>query len=181
MPLLLLFPLLAVVVAALWVVLLPLTLRQRYRAGSARRRAHGWVLRVNAWVLSLSLPTFVLTAWLAGRWSPEALPDAGIGLALGVVVGLAGVALLRIEHDDERLYYTPNRWLTLLLTLAVALRILLGVFWTWRRASGADAGAAGWELWLDAGGLWTVGGLLLGYAATLAVGLHRRVARRRLR
>ena len=178
MPLLLLFPLLAVVVAALWVVLLPLTLRQRYRAGSARRRAYGWVLRVNAWVLALSLPTFVLTAWLAGRWSPQALPDAGIGLALGVAVGLAGVALLRIEHDAGQLYYTPNRWLTLLLTLAVALRILLGAFWAWRRASGADAEVDAWEAWLDAGGLWTVGGLLLGYATTLAIGLHRRVARR---
>lgn len=79
MPLLLL-PLLLLALVVAWFVLLPLSLRQRYRAGRARRRAQGWVLRINAWVLLLSLPGFLAAAWLGTAWSADAPRDAVAGL-----------------------------------------------------------------------------------------------------
>lgn len=176
MPLLLL-PLLLLVVVAAWLVLLPLSLRQRYRYGSARRRARGWVLRVNAWGLLLSLPGFLAAAWMGTAWSAQAPRDALVGLAVGGLVGGLGLALTRFEHSDGQFHYTPNRWLVLALTALLALRIVLGLWWAWRRAGGDAGGNALWQHFMDVGGLWAVAGVLLGYAAAYGWGLHRRYAR----
>ena len=45
---------------ALWVVLLPLSLWQRYRYGRSRRMARGWLLAFNAWSLLVSVAISVL-------------------------------------------------------------------------------------------------------------------------
>jgi len=169
MPLLLLLPLLVVALVALWALLLPIALLQRYRLGKARRRAVGWMVRLNAWLLLVSVAVFLLSAWLIGYWVDAALLHAGAGLGAGVLVGLAGVALTRFEREPRGLYYTPNRWLVLGLTLVVAARIAFGI---WRA----------WQLWrVDAhaewvsqqGGLLAVGGLLLGYYLAYGWGLRR--------
>ena len=44
MPLLLLLPLLILAIVALWALLLPISLIQRYRFGRKRRRVQGWVV-----------------------------------------------------------------------------------------------------------------------------------------
>jgi hypothetical protein len=175
-PFLLLLPLLVPALLACALLLVPLTLRQRYRTGHARRRAWPWLLRINAWGFLVSLVLFVAGAWLATHWSAAALRDAVLGTGAGLVLGLAGVALTRFHRDGRAVYYTPSRWMALVLTLLVASRVVAGLWWSWRRLGGsaATAGEASWNHWLDAGGVWAIGGLLLGYAVTFAWGVHLR-------
>lgn len=172
MPLLLLIPLLVVGLFALWVVLLPLSLFQRYRFGKARRRVQPWFVRANAWLLSVSALVFVLFAWAAGNWIDGALPDALAGLALGGLLGVLGLLLDRFEWTSLGVFRTPNRWLVLGLSLLVAGRIVLGLWLAW-----SDAPATGTPGWATRGGLLGIGGLLVGYAWATAVGLRRRIAR----
>ena len=176
MPLLLL-PLLLIALVLVWALLLPLALLQRYRRGHARRRARAWAVRLNAWLMLVSVVLFVATAWLAGHWIDAALAHASIGLALGTAVGIIGLWLTRFEFDEGhagRLVYTPNRWLVLALTGVVALRIGYGLLrgWQWSRGEG-DA-----TEWLaQQGNLLAVGGLLLGHYLAYAWGLRRRLPR----
>lgn len=101
MPLLLLLPLLVLALLVLWVVLLPFVLWARYRNGKARRRAVGWVIRVNAWLL------------------------------LGVLLGIASLWLTRFKPDTRGFHYTPNRCVVLTLTVLVAVRIVAGLVIGW--------------------------------------------------
>lgn len=174
MPLILLLPLLAAVVFALWVLLLPLSVVQRYRFGRARRRVQPLAVRINAWLLAASALLFLAGAWLAGHWIADALRDAATGMAAGMVVGLLGARLDRFEATDRGLYRTPNRWLVLALATLLALRILLGLWLAW---SGSAGEAAGWQAWLDRGGLLGVAGVLLGYALATAWALVARIRR----
>lgn len=173
---LLIIPLVFLCIAGLWLLLLPLTLRQRYRYGSARRRAQGWMLRLNAWLLVLSVPGLLLTAWLGTRWSVDALRDALLGLCAGTALGVLGYLLTRFERIEGRLHYTPNRWLVLALTVLIAVRIVMGMWLAWHRATGSGGADQAWVQLIDAGGLWGIAGVLLGYAASYAWGLHRRSA-----
>lgn len=173
MPLLLLLPLLLVALVVLWLLLLPLAVWQRYRTGRARRRAVAWVTGLNAWSLLVSVAMFVFSAWLAGHWIDAALPHAAAGLGVGVLLGIAGLALTRFEAMPQGLYYTPNRWLVLALTLIVVARIAYGLL-RMQQAWAADAHAA----WLSQqGSVLAVGGLLLGHYLAYAWGLRRRIRR----
>ena len=170
---LLLIPLAVLLLFALWLVLLPLSLWARYSAGRARRRAQGWFVRGNAWLLAASLPVFLVGARVASRWIGDALRDAGLGLLLGVLFGVVSLWLTRFERDAKGLVYTPNRWPVLLLTTLVALRILAGAWLAWRQAAGAapDALAA----WVDAGAWTGIAGVFLGYGLAYAWGLRARL------
>lgn len=171
MPLLLLL-LLPLLLLALWLVLLPLSLWLRWRGGRARRRVQPWAVRLNGWLLAASVPVFLLSAWIAARWWPDALADGAIGLLLGVLVGIVGLWLMRVERDPRGLWVTPNRWLVLALTTLVALRVLAGLWRAWRGI--AQAGVAT-PAALDVG-LWTgVAGLLIGYGLATAWGLRARL------
>lgn len=186
MPLLLL-PLLLLALVAAWALLLPLALLQRYRSGKARRRAVGWVLTLNAWLLLGMAALFVLLAALSSLWVEAALLHAALGLAAGLALALAGLCLTRFERiasprrrgrapvaggAAKQWFYTPNRWLVLALTAIVAARIGVGLWQItglWRAAGPADAQAA----WLgEQGSLLAVGGLLLGYYLVYAWGLR---------
>jgi hypothetical protein len=172
MPVLLLIPLLVLVVVALWALLLPVSLWARYRAGRARRRAQGWVIRANAWLLGVSCALYLLSAWIASNWVGHALRDAALGGLAGIGVGIVGLWLTRFEHDDAGFHFTPNRWLVLALTMLVAARIAAGLWLAWR-SSGAPTTA-----WLQAGSLFGVGGLLLGYYLAYTWGLRARLPAR---
>ncbi len=170
----LLLPLVVLTLVAALVIVVPLSLHMRYRQGRARRRALGWLLRINAWGLLTSVPLFLAMAWLGSRWSEDAVLDAAVGLLLGAALGVLGLLLTRFERVDGRLHYTPNRWLVLVLTWLVAMRLVIGAWTAWRRATGVAGADTGWVQAIDAGGLWAMGGVLLGYATTYAWGLHRR-------
>lgn len=174
MPLILLLPLLAAGVFALWVLLLPLSVVQRYRHGRARRRVQPLAVRLNAWLLAASALLFLAAAWVAGHWIADALRDAAIGMAVGMAIGLLGTRLDRFEATAGGLYRTPNRWLVLGLATLLALRILLGLWLAW---SGGTQAQGGWETWLDRGGLLGVAGALIGYATATAWALAARIRR----
>jgi hypothetical protein len=168
MPVLLLVALVVVAAVALWALLLPLSLWARYRAGRARRRAQGWVVRANAWLLVASLALFALSAWIASHWAPLALRDATLGALAGTALGIVGLWLTRFEREAGALVYTPNRWLVLGLTALVAARLLAGLWLAWRGNGAAQA-------WLQAGSLFAVGGVLLGYYLAYTWGLRARL------
>ncbi len=172
---LLIVPLLVLGVFALWALLLPLSIVQRYRHGRLRRRAQALPVRVNAWLLLASAPLFVGGAWLGGHWIEGAARHALAGLGAGVGVGWAGLWLTRFEPTPQGLYYTPPAGLVLVLSLAVAVRIALGLWQLlgrWDAVGSAPPGALG-----DHARLFAVGGLLLGYALAYAWGLKRRLGR----
>lgn len=172
MPLLLLLPLLVLGLIGLWALLLPLALLQRYRLGRMRRRAQPLVVTVNAWLLLLSVPAFLLGAWVAGYWVTHALAYASAGLAAGVLLGLLGLALTRFEWTPRGVYITPPAWLVLLLTVLVAARIAWGLYGAWERWQGHVPGPGHWG---DQASLFAAGGLLLGYALGNLWGLKRRL------
>jgi hypothetical protein len=121
----------------------------------------------------VSVLMFIFSAWLAGYWVDAALVHAVAGLGVGVLLGFAGLALTRFEATPQGLYYTPNRWLVLALTLVVAGRIAYGLL-RMQQAWAADAHAA----WLSQQGtVLAVAGLLLGHYLAYAWGLRRRIRR----
>jgi hypothetical protein len=172
-PLLLLLPVLVLAIVLLWLLLLPFALWQRYRSGRARRRAVRWVTAVNAWSLLLSACLFLGSAWLTSHWIDAALRHAIAGLALGALAGLLGLALTRFEATPQGLFYTPNRWLVLALTLAVIARLAFGAY----RMEQAWVGGAH-AAWLSQqGSVLAVGGLVLGHYLAYAWGLRSRLRR----
>jgi hypothetical protein len=177
MPLLLLLPLLVLAVLALWAVLLPFSLWARYRTGKARRRAVAWVVGGNAWLLLLSCGLFLAGAAISQLWLAHPLRDAGLGLLAGGALAVASLRLTRFERTGAELWYTPNRWLVLALTVLIALRLVAGFVVAWRRAFG-DAAIGGHALW-DTGGLMAVAGLLLGYWLVYTWGVRGRLRRMR--
>jgi len=90
-PVVLLLLLVVFGVALLALLLLPVSLWARYRNGRARRRAQGWAVRTNAWLLALSVPLFLASVWIASLWLPQALRDACYGLLAGVCLGIVGL------------------------------------------------------------------------------------------
>lgn len=174
MPLILLIPLFVAGLFALWVLTLPLVVRQRYRYGKARRRVQPWVVRVNGWLLLMSALAFVAFSWVLVRWVDGALLDASVGLGIGGVIGAVGLGLDRFESTSKGFFRTPNHWLVLGLSLLVAGRIVMGLWLAW-----SDEPTTGTAAWVTRGGLIGVGGVLLGYALVTTWGLRFRIARLR--
>ncbi len=170
---LLIVPLAVLVLLGLWLLLLPLSLWQRYRMGKARRRARPWLVRLNAWALLVSLLLFLASMALTNVWWPGALAYATAGLGIGVVTGIAGLWLSRFETTPQGMFYTPNPWLVLALTLLVAGRIAMGFVELWRYWQGRESLAL--VPVLDHASLFAVAGVLLGYYLAYTWGLRRRL------
>jgi hypothetical protein len=174
-------PLVLVAVAIVFVMLLvialvPFSLIQRYRLGTARRQARGWVATTNVLGLSASTGLFLATAALTGTWVPDAFTYTLMGLAGGCAAGLLGLAWTRWERTPHALFYTPNRWLVLIVTLVVTARLLYGFWraWTTWRAGLQD------ESWLAVAGIagsLAAGAVVLGYYLTYWLGVRHRLRR----
>jgi hypothetical protein len=164
-----------VLLAFVGVVLLSLALR--YRAGTARRQARRWVASLNVWMTSLSAIFFLSFSLLLSFWVESAFRFVLIGLIVGSILGVLGLALTRWEHQSEGLFYTPSRWLALIVTLAIAGRILYG----WWRATHAGGGAAGDQHWLiTASGTQlslAVAAGLIGYYLVYSFGVRLKIVR----
>lgn len=161
---------------ALFFLSLPLSLVRRYRMGTARRPARGWVAAVNVLTLALSTGLFLLAAGVTSLWVPDALVYTLVGLAIGGVLGLLGLAATRWEATPRSLHFTPNRWLVLALMLVVTARLLYG-FWRAWSAWGSTGPGGEWLAAAGVAGSMAAGAVVLGYTLTYWVGVRRRLLR----
>ena len=177
MPIILFALLLFVLLAFVGVIVLSLALR--YRAGTARRQGRGWVTTMNVWMTSFSAVFFVCFAFLLSFWLGPTLRFALIGMAVGAVLGLFGLILTRWESQPEGFFYTPSRWLALLIMLAIAARLGYGWWHTMHR------GAPDEQHWfLSASGTQlsvAVAAGLIGYYLVYAIGVRIRITRHKKR
>lgn len=169
-----LFVLLAIALA------LPFSLVQRYRMGTARRRARGWVATINLLALVFSCAFFFWIAALINIWAPRAFAYSLLGLLAGGLLGVLGLILTRWEETSRGLHYTPNRWLILLLTFAVVLRLVYGLWRAWH-AWGGQGEETSWLAAAGIAGSLSVGAVLLGYYVAYTGGLLRRLRLQRRR
>jgi hypothetical protein len=169
-PLLLLFVLVILAVIAL----VPLTIVQRYRMGTSRQRARGWLASINLVGLALSAVLFLVSAAVTSIWVPDALVYTAAGLAGGCALGILGLLLTRWERLPGALYYTPNRLLVLGVTLVVTARLFYG-FWrgwhTWRL--GVEEGS--WIAAAGVAGSMAAGAVVLGYYLAYWLGVRRQL------
>jgi hypothetical protein len=90
---------------------------------------------------------------------------------------LIGLAMTRWESQQEGLFYTPSRWLALLITLAIAARFVYG----WWRATHSSSDITSDQHWLiTASGTQlslAVAAGLIGYYLVYSLGVRLRVAR----
>ena len=168
---LLLFILFAIALA------LPLSLVQRYRLGTARRRARSWVATINLLALAFSTVFFFWIAALINIWAPRAFACSLLGFLAGGLLGVVGLVLTRWEESSRGLHYTPNRWLILVLTLAVVLRLIYGI-WRARHAWGNHGPETSWLAAAGIAGSMSVGAVVLGYYIVYTGGVLRRLRRR---
>jgi hypothetical protein len=161
------------------IALMPVALVLRYRTGTARRTARGWVVTTNFVGIALSTLLFLIGAAVTAYWVPDAFTYSLIGLAVGCALGIVGLALSRWEPGPRGLIYTPNRWLVLAITLMVTARILFGFrrgWHTWR------AGFEGTSLLVsaDVDKSLAAGAVVLGYYLIYWAGVRRRLRRLRM-
>ncbi len=156
------------------IALMPLILLQRYRAGTARRLARPWIATLNVAAMIFSAAFFLAAAAVTNLWVPGAVAAAAAGMAVGIVLGWAGLLLTKWEPTARTLHYTPNRWLVLLVTMVVTARVLYGFvrgWMTWQAATGSGAFIDGFGV---AGSL-GAGATVLGYYLAYGIGLRYRI------
>lgn len=170
------FLLLAVLLLLAPIALVPLSLVLRYRAGTARRQARGWIAAVNLAGLVLSVGLFLLGAAITNFWVPRAFAASALGLLGGCALGIVGLWLSRWEAGPQSLHYTPNRWLVLTITAVVTSRLLYGLWRAWYawRSTPEDAS---WLAESGAAGSLAAGAAVLGYYLAYWVGVRRRLKR----
>jgi hypothetical protein len=170
-------PLLIAVVLLVFAIisLIPLSIVMRYRVGTSRRRARGWVTTLNTAGVTISVILFLVGAGFTNLWVPDAFVYTATGLAAGCALGAIGLWLTRWESTPGALHYTPNRWLILGLTLLVVARIGYGL---WRAWQASRAGITG-EHWAAASGVagsMAAGAMVLGYYFFYWMGVRRRMS-----
>lgn len=141
MPIILFALLIFVLLAFTGVVLLSLALR--YRVGTARRQARPWAASLNMWLTAFSVVFFLSFTLLLSFWIPSAFRFGLIGMGCGAILGLVGLAVTHWERRPQGLFYTPSRWLALLIIAAIGARIVYG----WWRATHSASSASGDQRW----------------------------------
>jgi hypothetical protein len=158
------------------IALIPLSIVQRFRAGTARRVARGWVATINLVGLALSVALFLTGAAVTNVWVPDAFLYSVLGLCTGCLLGMVGLALTRWERAPQSLHYTPNRWLVLAITLVVATRLAYGFWRSWQAWNSGLEGAS-WFVTAGVAGSLAAGAIVLGYYLTYWFGLRWKVRR----
>jgi hypothetical protein len=180
---LLIVPVLVVLAVLAVIALIPFAIAQRYRVGTSRQRARGWLATLNLAGLLLSCIFLLVGAALTTIWVPGALTYTAAGLAIGALLGIVGLWLTRWEPSAGALHYTPNRWLVLGLMLVIAARLLYGLWRLWHSWR-ADLEGDSWFVVAGVAGSMAAGAVVLGYYLTYWIGVrrrHRRHAARPLR
>ncbi len=168
-------PLLLLVLAllgflVLFTVAIPFGIIGRYRAGTMRRRARPWLAAVNSVSIGISVLLFMVTALIANTWIHGALGYSAVGLGGGLVLGLLGLRLTQWQTITNVLYYTPNRWLVLAITLGVSLRLAFGLWRVWEAWHGSSNGHS-WLAESGVAGSMATGAVVLGYYLTYWLGI----------
>ena len=176
MPVVIAALLLVLLIVLASIVLVPITLIQRYRAGTARRRARPWLAVMNVVGVTLSILFFIVGVALASVWVPSAIVYACGGLLGGVVIGMLGLVLTRWDVAGGALHYTPSRWLVLAITLAVTGRITYGLWRSWE-AWRSFSGEAAWIAASGVAGALAAAGVILGYYFAYWLGIAWRAFR----
>src|SRR5688572_17319357 len=70
---------LAIVIVLAFVALIPVSLILRFRAGTMRRRATGWVIALNFFGTTISVLLFLLGAAITTNWVPGTLTYTAAG------------------------------------------------------------------------------------------------------
>jgi len=159
-----------------FVALIPISLVQRYRMGTSRQRARGWLTSINIVGLMLSAVMFLISAAVTNVWVPNALLYTATGFASGCALGLLGLWLTRWEPSVGALHYTPNRLLVLMLTLVITARIFYG-FWRGWQSWRAGLEGSSWFVAAGLAGSMAAGAIILGYYLTYWIGVRRRLRR----
>lgn len=155
------------------VALIPLSLVQRYRMGTSRRRARGWLATINFAGIALSVTLLLAGAAVTSIWVPGAFMYTAAGLITGCVLGVAGLLLTRWEPAPGSLHYTPNRWLVLGITLVVIARLAYG-FWRGWQTWDAGVQSTSWFAASGAAESMAAGAVVLGYYLVYWMGVRRR-------
>jgi hypothetical protein len=157
-------------------VLIPLAIVQRYRVGTSRQRARGWLATINLAGIALSVALFLAAAAVTSIWVHEALIYTVAGLIGGCALGIIGLRLTRWEPAPGVLYYTPNRPLVLAITLVVMARLMYG-FWRGWQAWDAGLDDATWFAAASVAGSMAAGAVVLGYYLAYWSGVRARLRR----
>jgi hypothetical protein len=89
-------------------VMLPLSIVLRFRAGSTRRRAWGWLVSLNLGAALLSSALLFVTAAVSSNWIPNSFRYTLIGSACGFALGFVGLALSRWETTAQNCTTRPT-------------------------------------------------------------------------
>ena len=176
MPLLAFALILFAILAA--IALLPVSIIQRYRVGTSRQLARGWLITINLFGFAVSTLLFVVGAAVTNIWVPRAFTYTLLGLAGGCALGMVGLAMTRWEVTPRSVHYTPNRPLVLTITLIVTARLLYGLWRAWHGWSSAVDDTE-WLATSGAAGALGAGAVVLGYYLVYWAGVRRRLRRLR--
>jgi hypothetical protein len=168
--------LLVVLVPIIVIALTPVLLIQRYRAGTSRRPARRWMMMLAVVSTGMSALFLLLSSAFTNIWVSDAFGDTALGLVAGCVLGIVGLLITKWEPTPRSLHYTPNRWMVLVITLAIAGRVVFGVY---RAGLAAESGMSGGEI---AGAFGVAeslgaGGLVIGYYLAYYAGVIWRIRR----
>jgi len=173
---LLLIPLVLLALLAVMLLSLPLMIFQRYRFGTARRRARAWVISINLYGVAFSTTIFLFSAAVSNVWIPKAFSYAAMGFVGGCFLGLIGLSATRWEVGPQQLHYTPSRLLVLSLTILIIARLFYG-FWLGWESWNSTARDASWLAGSGAEGSMGAGAVILGYYLVYWAGVRRKLAR----
>jgi hypothetical protein len=161
-------PIFAVALALLFILAIlvlgvPFSVIQRYRAGTARRRARSWVVVINFLSIAFSTTLYFIMVTISSVWIPDAFQMSLLGLAGGCGLGVLGLMLTRWEASSKALYYTPNPWLVLGLTAVVAIRLGFGLWRVWESWRFSSAEEGNWLVESGIAGSMAAAALILAY------------------
>ena len=102
-------------------------------------------------------------------------------MAFGGILGLVGLSDNPSESQPEGLFYTPSRWLALLVTLAIAARFVYG-WWHATHSGSSPPSDKHWLMTASATDLsLAVAAGLIGYYLVYSIGVRLRVTRQEQR
>lgn len=141
-------------------------LASRMRRIMGRQRLSRW----RPWFSVVFFPLLALLLLLASLVRPEAALALAGGCGIGVALAFWSLRLTRFEATAQGLFYTPNSYLGIALSILLIAR--LG--WRYLQVFGAEAPfAASPDTWGRSPLTLLIFGMLAGYYATYAAGLLR--------